>query len=126
MKVQRIFALVAAVSLAAGSAVAQSAAQANEISADLGSCSAQLTVTGTDTKPIRGAKVSTRVQYGLMGMKKLDLEAYTDALGKLKITGLPETLKNPLYIHVEKDGKEQIVLFKPAVHCEAQYDVLLY
>jgi len=98
----------------------------NEISADLGPCSAALAVTGLDSKPVYGAKIATRVQYGLMGVKRLDLEAYTAPDGRVKITGLPLTLKKPMYIHVTKGGKEQIVEFHPDRGCEAHFDVILH
>ena len=107
--------------------VAQSAnAPRNEISAGQGNCSATLNVTTTDGKPVYGAKVQTQIQYGLLGVKKLDLEAWTDANGHLTITQLPLTLKKPLYIHIQKDGKEQIVEFHPEKSCEAKFDVVMY
>jgi len=98
----------------------------NEISADLGPCSAALSVTGLDSKPVYGAKIATRVQYGLMGIKRLDLEAFTAPDGRVKITGLPLTLKKPMYIHIVKGDKEQIVEFHPDRACEAHFDVLLH
>lgn len=107
---------------------AQSAASAPpqaEISADLGACSALITVTGTDLKPIYGAKITTRIRYGLMGVKKLDLEAFTNAGGQLKITNLPELLKKPMYIYINKGDKLEIVEFKPDIHCNATFNVQL-
>jgi hypothetical protein len=98
----------------------------NEISADLGSCSAEITVLTPDQKPVYAAKMQARIQYGLMGVKRLDLEAYTDAQGHLKITKLPEVLKKPLYIHLQKDDKEQIVTFRPETNCQAKLKVVLY
>src|ERR1700681_1133388 len=50
-----------------------------EISADLGTGSALITVTGMDSKPVYNAKITTRIRYGVMGSKKLDLETYTSA-----------------------------------------------
>jgi hypothetical protein len=107
---------------------AQSAADAAspaEISADLGSCSALITVTGIDMKPIYAAKLTTRIRYGLMGVKKLDLEAFTGTNGQVKITNLPEILKKPMYIYINKDDKQEIVEFKPEVHCRATFNVQL-
>ena len=72
---------------------AQSGAAAvapTEISAGLGVCSALINVTGADAKPIYKAKVTTRIHYGLMGVKKLDLETYTSVGGQVKILQLPE------------------------------------
>jgi len=107
---------------------AQSAAIANspaEISADLGTCSALISVTGIALKPIYGAKITTRVRYGLLGVKKLDLEAFTGVNGQVKITNLPEVLRKPMYIYINKDDKQEIVEFKPDVHCRATFDVQL-
>jgi hypothetical protein len=104
---------------------AQSQPASAEISADLGPCSALITVTNADSKPVYGAKITARVQYGVMGVKKLDLEAFTGSDGKVKITRLPESLKKPMVIHVDKDGKGDQVEFKPAQHCRATFDVQL-
>lgn len=97
----------------------------SEISADLGPCSALITVTDADAKPVYGAKMTARVQYGFAGVKKLDLEAYTGADGKVKITRLPESLKKPMIIHIGKDDKADQVEFKPNIHCNATFDVVL-
>ena len=106
-------------------AAAQGQAVPGEISADLGPCSAVITVTGADSKPIYAAKITARVQYGVMTIKRLDLEAYTGADGKLKITRLPESLKKPMIIHVSKDEKGDQVEFKPAQSCHATFDIQL-
>jgi hypothetical protein len=104
----------------------QSAAAApTEISADLGGCSALITVTGADAKPIYNAKVTTRVRYGLMGVKRLDLETYTNSNGQVKITNLPEILKKPMYIYINKGEMQEIVEFKPEAHCQATFNVQL-
>jgi hypothetical protein len=96
-----------------------------EISADLGPCSALITVTDADSKPIYGAKMTARVQYGFAGVKKLDLEAFTGTDGKVKITRLPESLKKPMIIHVGKGDKADQVEFKPSVQCHPTFDVQL-
>lgn len=96
-----------------------------EISAELGSCSALITVTGADSKPVYNAKVATRVHYGFMGVKKLDLETFTSAGGQVKIVGLPEVLKKPVFIYISKDDKFASVEFTPDVHCRADFSVQL-
>jgi hypothetical protein len=106
-------------------APAQNHTESAEISADLGPCSALITVTDADSKPVYGAKMTARVQYGIMGVKKLDLEAYTGPDGTVKITRLPESLKKPMVIHIEKGDKGGQVEFKPAQRCRATYDVQL-
>jgi len=96
-----------------------------EISAELGTCSALINVRGPDAKPIFNAKVSTRIRYGVMGVKKLDLETYTSADGQVRIVKLPEVPKKPVYIYISKDDKLETVEFKPDVHCNATFDVTL-
>jgi len=96
-----------------------------EISADLGPCSALIAVSGPGSKPIYGAKVTTRIQYGVFGVKKLDLEAFSGVDGRIKITNLPESLKKPMYIHITKDGKQEVEEFKPDLNCHATFNVQL-
>jgi hypothetical protein len=96
-----------------------------EISADLGPCSALIIVTDSDSKPIYGAKITTRIQYGPFGVKKLDLEAWSGTDGHLKITNLPETLKKPMFIHIAKDEKQDTEEFKPDLRCRATFNVQL-
>ena len=97
----------------------------NEISADQGPCSVDLVVTGKDSKPIYMAKVTSRVQYGLLGAKHIDLEAYTDPAGLLSITHLPEFPKKPILIRIAKNGNEILVEAKPENRCHDQIPVLL-
>jgi hypothetical protein len=109
-------------------AQAQSAPQAippTEISADLGTCSALVTVTDANAHPIYAAKVATRIHYGMMGVKRLDLEAATSPNGQVKITSLPESLKKPMFILISKDDQEKTVEFKPELRCHATFDVVL-
>ncbi len=109
------------------SASSQSTAGAvpSTISADLGPCSALIIVTGIDSKPVSGAKMNARIQYGLLGVKKLDLEAYTGFDGQLTITNLPESLKKPVNIHISKGEMGEMVEFNPNVRCHATFNVQL-
>lgn len=120
--------LFSCIALHAQSGIAQSgdaAVPPTEISAELGACSALITVTGTDSKPVYNAKVTTRIRYGLMAAKKLDLETFTSAKGQVKITKLPELPKKPIFIYISKDDKLETVEFKPDVHCHDTFDVRL-
>ena len=109
-------------------APAQAAAAAippTEISADLGACSALITVTDENSRPIYAAKVATRIHYGMMGVKRLDLEAATSPNGQVKITTLPELLKKPMFIVISNGDREKTVEFKPELRCHATFDVQL-
>ena len=96
-----------------------------EISADLGGCSALIMVTGSNAKPIFNAKVSTRIRYGLFGAKKLDLEVYTSASGQVKIVGLPESPKRPIFFQISKGERSQTLEFKPDSTCQTVSNVQL-
>jgi hypothetical protein len=120
----RFFLLVGCAAAAAAHVTAQ-AAPVNEISADLGKCSAQIRVTGVDTKPVFAAKVTTQVQHGFAGVKKLDLEAFTDQGGQVRISGIPASLKKPLLIRISKQSSELLVEFKPDQNCHAVFNVVL-
>jgi hypothetical protein len=119
------------VAVLVGCALAQtppSTAQAvppTEISADLGGCSALITVVGADAKPVYNAKIATRIRYGVFGAKKLDLEVFTSAAGQVKIVGLPESVKKPLLFDVSKGAKLATVEFRPAEECRASLKVQL-
>lgn len=109
----------------APSAVPPAEIPPTEISADLGPCSALITVTGADSKPVYNAKVTARIRYGLMGVKKLDLETYTSAAGQVKLVKMPENPKKPVFIYISKDDKMESVEFKPNVRCRDTFDVQL-
>ncbi len=101
------------------------AAPPTEISADLGGCSALFTVTGKDATPIYNVKISTRIRYGVLGAKKLDLETFTNSTGQAKFINLPESPKKPIYFYVSKEDKLEIVEFAPDVHCHATFEAVL-
>jgi hypothetical protein len=93
------------------------------VSADLGGCRAQFTVTD-GTKPIYDAKVSTRIKYGAFGIRKLDLEVGTDSNGQAMMTKLPNKTKEPISFEISKDGVSRTVLMEPE-KCQAEYKVEL-
>ena len=63
------------------------------LSAGLGGCSADFTVTGADGQPVYAALIRTTVRYGFMSVKKMELEISTGSDGKAKIQGLPSKAK---------------------------------
>jgi hypothetical protein len=91
-----------------------------------GPCSLLLTVRAPDTKPVLAANVKVHIAYGFAGIRKLDLEAYTNADGKLKFTGIPSKVKDPpLQFQATKDQLTGVATYNPATECEAQHDLPL-
>ena len=96
------------------------------IDGGVGKCSILLTVLTPDGKPVLAADVKVHIAYGFGGFHKLDLEAYTNADGKLKFTGLPSRVHQPpLTFEASKDDRAGIATYDPAAECDAHHDLLL-
>lgn len=92
----------------------------------VGPCSLDLTVLGSDGKPVYAAKVKVHIAYGFGGFHKLDLEAGTNQDGKVRFTGLPDRVKRPpLEFHASKDALEGIATDDPTTECQAKHEVRL-
>ena len=86
-----------------------------------GPCSIELTIHDVDAKPVYAATVKVHVAYGFGGVRKLDLEAGTNADGKVKFTGLPARVRRPpLEFHISKDKLEGLATYDPATECDAK------
>ena len=86
-----------------------------------GPCSLELTIHDVDAKPVYAATVKVHVAYGFGGVRKLDLEAGTNADGKVKFTGLPARVRRPpLEFHISKDKLEGLATYDPAIECDAK------
>ena len=94
------------------------------ISARLGPCSADFTVTDAGGKGIYAATVHVRIRYGFLGLKRMDLEVGTNGDGKARVEGLPDEAR-PLTYDVTKGDKKTTVEQNVESHCEAKYEVTL-
>ena len=94
------------------------------ISARLGNCSADFTVTDAAGAPVYAATVHVRIRYGFMSLKRMDLEVGTDSSGKARVEGLPEKAK-PLVYTVTKDGRSAMVDQDLTATCRGTYPVTL-
>lgn len=94
------------------------------ISAKLGPCSADFTVTDAENKPVYSAMVHVRVRYGAFGVKRMDLEVGTNSDGKARVDTLPAKAR-PLAYDISKGEKHASVTQDVAVACNAKYDVTL-
>jgi hypothetical protein len=94
------------------------------ISARLGPCSADFTVTDADGKPVYAAIVHVRIRYGFMSVKRMDLEVGTNSEGKARVEGLPDKGK-PLVYDVTKDTTKGTAQQDLATSCKGTYEVAL-
>jgi DNA-binding beta-propeller fold protein YncE len=94
------------------------------ISARLGNCSADFTVTDAGGAPVYAATVHVRIRYGFMSLKRMDLEVGTGSDGKARVEGLPEKAK-PLVYDITKDSRKAMVDQDLATTCRGTYPVTL-
>lgn len=92
----------------------------------VGPCSLELTVSGTDAKPVYNATVKVHITYGMGGFHHLDLQAGTNSDGKVKFTGMPIKVHHPpLEFDATKDQLEGSLNYDPASECQAHHDIKL-
>jgi hypothetical protein len=94
------------------------------ISARLGACSADFTVTEADGKPVYAATIHVRIRYGFMGLKRMDLEVGTNSDGKARVEGLPGKGK-PLVYDITKGELKASVEQDLSSSCKGSYQVSL-
>jgi hypothetical protein len=121
--------LLATLAIAAAAALVQQPAEPPKpdlaiISARLGPCSADFTVTDPDGKPVYAAIVHVRIRYGFMNIKRMDLEVGTNSEGKARVEGLPAKAR-PLLYDVTKDALKGIVEQDLEATCNGTYAVAL-
>ena len=91
----------------------------------VGPCSADFTVTDNAGAPVYNAKISVRIAYGFMYVRKLDLEVSTNVDGKARFTGIPERVKNGLMFHASEGNRAGEAFDEPATTCKAQLTIPL-
>jgi len=90
-----------------------------------GPCSLDLTVT-KDGKPVAAASVKVHIAYGFAGVRRLDLEAYTNNEGKVKFAGLPVRVRRPpLEFRAAKDQFAGTAAYDPQSECHAKHEIVL-
>jgi hypothetical protein len=90
-----------------------------------GPCSVELTVT-KDGKPVAAASVKVHIAYGFAGVRRLDLEAYTNNDGRVKFAGLPPRVRRPpLEFHSSQDQFTGTAVYDPEAECHAKHGIAL-
>jgi hypothetical protein len=93
------------------------------VDAGLGECSADFTITDSDSKPIYNAKVKVHIAYGFLSAHKLDLEVGTNIDGKARFTGLPNRLKHGLFFEAVDGERNGNAFLDTSQTCKAQFPV---
>jgi len=96
------------------------------IDGGIGPCSVELTVTTADGKPAPGVDVSVHIAYGFAGIRRLDLDAGTNADGKVRFIGLPSRVHQPpLAFKAANDRYTGMATYDPEDECQAKHDLVL-
>jgi hypothetical protein len=107
------------------SANAQSPQAVPVMDGGAGPCSLDLTVIAND-KPATVVKINLHIAYGFAGVRRLDLEAYTNYDGKVRFTGLPARVhRPPLTFYATKDDLTGAAVFDPESECNAKHQIVL-
>jgi len=94
--------------------------------AQSGPCSIELTVSGTDTKPVYAARIDYHTAYGFMGTHKLDMTVYTNSQGRARFTGIPARVrKPPIEFRASKGDLVGVATMDPATECQARHDIMM-
>src|ERR1700682_73259 len=105
---------------------AQAASEIPVMDGAAGACALQLTVTTVDGKPVYDAKVKVHIAYRFGGFHKLDLEAATNAEGKVRFIGLPSRVRRPpMEFQASKDQLVGVLTYDPATECQAKHNITL-
>ncbi len=123
----RSFVAVAAVAFAGVCGAAENANPHDvpSIDAEAGSCTAEMTVTDANGKPVYAATIRVHIAHGFMGVRKMDLEIGTNVDGKARFVGLPDKLNKTLYFQGTKGDLKGAAFDNPAKHCHSQHSIVL-
>lgn len=114
------------VCIAGAASLAGTPAGVPTVSAGLGPCTADFTVTDASSKPVYNANVHLKMKYGFMSKRDTELDVATDSNGKARMEGLPVKLKKPpMEFTVTKDAASQTVTADPATNCHSTFAVTL-
>jgi len=91
----------------------------------IGSCSADFIVTDAAGSPVYAADIRVHIAYGFASLHKLDLEVGTNADGKARFTGLPDTSKRGLFFRATEGDREASFFDDPSKTCKTQFTLVL-
>jgi len=96
-----------------------------EVDAGLGPCTADFTITDDAGQPVYAANIRVHIAYGFSSLHKFDLTVGTNADGKARFIGLPETTKQGLFFRASEGDREGSAFDDPAKTCKTQFTVVL-
>jgi hypothetical protein len=94
------------------------------LKAGLGTCAVDFVVKDGDGKPVYQATIHSKIRYGALSVKRMDVEVSTNDEGKARIEGLP-TKARPIVYDIEKAGVKTTAQQDVSTGCLASLQVTL-
>jgi hypothetical protein len=96
-----------------------------EVDAGLGHCTADFAITDDAGQPVYAANIRVHIAYGFMNLHKFDLTVGTNADGKARFIGLPETTKQGFFFRASEGNREGSAFDDPSKTCKTQFTIVL-
>jgi hypothetical protein len=95
------------------------------VNGEAGPCSVEFTVTDGAGRRVYDARIHVHIEYGLFGLRKLDLEIGTSANGMARFEGLPQDPDGVLFFRAKKGKLEGFAFYDPNQECHGQHAIVL-
>ena len=95
------------------------------VDAGLGPCTVDFVVEGRKYQPLYNAQIQVQFEYGLWGLKRMNLQVGTNGDGKGRFTGLPAKLRKPPLDFVIRYGKAEQHWYWTGLDCHQRFVVVL-
>jgi len=93
------------------------------IDGEAGPCSVEFTVKTATGKPVYAANIRVHIEYGFLGMRKLDLQVGTNSDGQARFIGLPDDTS--CFFRASKGILKGVASFNPEKNCHARHTIVL-
>lgn len=95
------------------------------IDAEAGPCSVEFTVTDIAGRGLYAARIKVHIEYGLFGLRQLDLEVATNADGMARFEALPESTDGALFFRASKGPMRGFAFYSPDEECTGKHTIVL-
>jgi hypothetical protein len=95
------------------------------VDAEAGPCSVEFTAYDGSGHPVYGAQIQVHVDYGIFGLRQLDLQVGTDADGRARFEGLPDDTDGVLFFEANTDRLKGVAVYYPAFECRGRHTIFM-
>lgn len=95
------------------------------VDGEAGPCSVEFMVIDANGGRVYAANIQVHIDYGLFGVRKLDLQVGTNSDGLARFTGLPDSTDGVLYFEAFTDELKGVAVADPTEDCHAQHDIYM-